>query len=111
MKKKSFLYFLIPIVALGCFIPIYWNYASHYEEQEAKRQAQIRQGKLNDLAEQDRLRLKAVQEANDAQEKRKKEKPSGRPRRPSARRSARTPCRPGPRPRAKATGSRIRSID
>jgi hypothetical protein len=74
MKKKSLLYFLIPVAALLCFIPIYWNYSSHYEEAEAQRDAIVRQGKLNELAAQDRLRQKAVQDALDAQARRKKEK-------------------------------------
>jgi hypothetical protein len=74
MKKKSLLYFLIPVVAVLFFIPIYWNYLSHYDEREADRQATILEGKKEEIAEQDRMRQKAVQDALDAQEKRKKEK-------------------------------------
>jgi ABC-type Na+ efflux pump permease subunit len=74
MKKKSILYFLIPVVALLGFIPIYWNYSSHFEDAQAQREATVRQGKLNELKEQDRLRQKAVQDALDAQDRRKKEK-------------------------------------
>jgi hypothetical protein len=74
MKKKSLLYFLIPVVALLCFVPIYWNYSSHYEEEQAQRDAVVRQAKLSELAAQDNLRRKAVQDALDSQARRKKEK-------------------------------------
>jgi hypothetical protein len=74
MKKKSIIYFLIPIAALVIFVPFYWNYSTHYEEVMANREAAIQKAKNDELAEQDRLRQKAVQDALDAQAKRQQQK-------------------------------------
>ena len=74
MKKKSALYIFVPIIALVLFFAYYWNFSSHYEQVQADRvTAQKRQVEANRL-EQDKLRLKAVNDAIAAQAKRKAER-------------------------------------
>jgi len=74
MKKKSSLYLLFPIVLLVLFGAYYWNFSAGYEEKQEARAAQIRKQHEDKIAEDNRLRLKAVNDALAAQKKRKEER-------------------------------------
>jgi len=73
-KKTTLLYFLVPIVLLLIFGPIFWRYDAGYEEREVQRAAAIRQSKIAAIAEQDKLRQQAIDESLVTQAKRQKEK-------------------------------------
>jgi len=73
-KKNARFYFLIPIVALAAFIPFEWHFSANYEQIQEQRAAQTRQDKIAKIAEQDRQRQKAIEEAVATQAKRAKEK-------------------------------------
>ena len=74
MKKKTLIYFLIPIAALVLFIPFYWNYASHYEGRIAKMEADKEQARKTEIDSQNRMHEQAVKDAIASQEKHKQEK-------------------------------------
>jgi len=74
MKKKSSLYLILPIVFLVLFGAYYWNFSAGYEEKQEARAAQIRKQHEDKIAEDNRLRLKAVNDALAAQKKRKEER-------------------------------------
>lgn len=72
--KKSYLYFIVPLVMTAIFGVYYWQYASGYEARLAamdKKQADERQQKLDQEA---KAREKAVADAVALAEKRKAEK-------------------------------------
>jgi len=72
--KKTYVYFLVPLLALIVFGAIYWNFLSTFDaKEEAKRKADKdkREAKLRLEAEN---REKAIKGALDAQERRKKER-------------------------------------
>jgi hypothetical protein len=88
MKKKTYVYFLAPIVGLLIFSVIYWNYASDYDariEAMEKKIRDERRAKIDEenaakkkavdealVAQKERQRLKAEKEAKDAEEKEKR---------------------------------------
>ena len=72
--KKSYVYFIAPLVGLGLFAGVYWKYASTYDaklEAAAAAQRKIKEGKIHD---ENLLKKKAVEDAIAAQERRKQEK-------------------------------------
>ncbi len=75
MKKKTgILYFLIPIVALVAFVPVFLKFNASYEAGEAARAAATRQAKIATIAEQDRLRQKAIEDSLVTQKRRAADK-------------------------------------
>jgi len=74
MKKKNSLYLLVPIVLLVLFGAYYWNFSASYEQKQEERAAQIRKQRADKIDEDNRLRLKAVNDALAAQKKRKEER-------------------------------------
>src|SRR5471030_844219 len=73
-KKTTLLYFLIPIAAVIAFIPVFWSFNSNYEADEAKRAEVVHQKKISEIAEQDRLRQKAIDDSLVTQARRQKER-------------------------------------
>lgn len=72
--KKSYVYFIAPVVGVAIFGAVYWKYAAGYEakiEAMAKKQADERKAKIDKDNEAKRA---AVEAAVASQEKRKKEK-------------------------------------
>lgn len=72
--KKSYVYFIAPLVGLGLFAGVYWKYASTYDarlEAAATAQRKIKEGKIHD---ENMLKKKAVEDAIAAQDRRKQEK-------------------------------------
>ena len=72
--KKSQVYIIAPLVALVCFVTYYLNFSREYEHKQAEKAAAIQKTKDEALQEQNRMRLRAVQEALAQQERRKEEK-------------------------------------
>jgi hypothetical protein len=73
-NKATVLYFVVPIVLVLIFIPIFWRFNSTYEAKEAQRAEVIHQKKVEAIAEQDRQRQKAIDESLVTQARRQKEK-------------------------------------
>lgn len=73
-KKTTLLYFLIPIVAVIIFIPIFWRFNANYEANEAKRAEAIHEAKVAAIAQQDKLRQQAIDESLVTSARRQKEK-------------------------------------
>ena len=72
--KKTYVYFLVPLIGLIAFGAVYWNFSSGYEAkvaQKAKVQRDIREEKLRVEAKN---REQAIKDALAAQERRKVEK-------------------------------------
>jgi len=74
MKKKSSFYFLVPLLFLILFGAYYWNFTAGYEQKQEARAAQIKKQHDDKVAEDNRLRLKAVNDALASQAKRKAER-------------------------------------
>jgi colicin import membrane protein len=72
--KKTYVYFLVPILGLVAFAAVYWNFNRTYEAKLADRQRVIREQKEEKLRLEAKSREKAIQDALAAQEKRKAEK-------------------------------------
>lgn len=72
--KKSYVYFLVPLVGLIAFGAVYWNFNSKDEAREAAKRAAIRKAKDDKLAEEARNREQAIKDAIAAQERRKEER-------------------------------------
>jgi hypothetical protein len=72
--KKAYIYFLVPLLGVIAFGAVYWNFSTNYEKVEADRAAAIQKTKNDKLAEENRNREKAIQEANVAQQKKRDER-------------------------------------
>ena len=72
--KKAYIYFLVPVLGLVAFGAVYWNFSTNYEKVEADRAAVLQKVKNDKLADENRTREKAIQEANVAQQKKKEER-------------------------------------
>jgi hypothetical protein len=72
--KKTYVYFLVPILGLVAFAAVYWNFSQGYEARLAEKQRIIRQQKEDKLKVEAKNREKAIQDALAAQERRKAEK-------------------------------------
>jgi hypothetical protein len=74
MKKKTSVYIFFPAILLVIFAAYYWNFSTGFEEKvAAKERAQKAEREAKKL-EEDRLRLKAINDANAVSEKRKAER-------------------------------------
>ena len=74
MKKKSYLYFLVPLLGLIVFGAIYWNFSAGYEAEIARKEKVVRDAKEDKLRQEAKNREKAIKEALESQERRKAEK-------------------------------------
>jgi hypothetical protein len=72
--KKSYIYFLVPLIGLIAFGAVYWNFASGYEAKVAEKARVQREAKEAKLREEAKNREKAIKDALAAQERRKIEK-------------------------------------
>lgn len=72
--KKSYLYFLAPIVATAIFAGFYVKYASGYEEKLAAAERARVEAKTEKTKQENLLKKKAVEDALKQQEERKKAK-------------------------------------
>jgi colicin import membrane protein len=72
--KKTYVYFLVPLLGLIIFGAVYWNFNAGYEAKEAAKKAAIQQAKREKLEKEARDREIAIKDALAAQEKRKQEK-------------------------------------
>lgn len=72
--KKSYVYFLVPLLGLIAFGAVYWNFDAQYAEKEAAKQAAVRKGKEDKLAAEAKNREQAIKDALAAQERRKVER-------------------------------------
>ena len=72
--KKTYVYFLIPIIALAVFSVVYWNFSTKYEKNQADMAAKARQQKEADIERENADKKKAYDEAVAAADLRKKQK-------------------------------------
>ena len=72
--KKSYVYFIAPLVGVALFGAVYWKYDSEFEAKEAAANKKIRDDKEAKILKENESKKKAVEDAIAAQEKRKKEK-------------------------------------
>ena len=72
--KKSFVYFLAPIVGLIIFGAVYWNFSSGYEAKEAAKALTIKQDKEAKLMAQAKANEQAIKDANAGVARRKLER-------------------------------------
>ena len=72
--KKTYLYFLLPLVGLALFGVVYYQFSKDYEVNAEKREAAARATKEAQVEEENRNRTKAMDEALAAKKKRDAEK-------------------------------------
>jgi hypothetical protein len=72
--KKTYVYFLVPIIGLIAFGAVYWNFSAGYEAKLAQKAALVRQAKEEKLRKEAKDREIAIKEALASQERRKAEK-------------------------------------
>lgn len=72
--KKSYLYFIVPLVLTALFGVVYHRYASVYEQRLAQIDEQKKEERRKKLEEEAKQREKAIADAVAQTEKRKKEK-------------------------------------
>lgn len=72
--KKSYIYFLVPLIGLIAFGAVYWNFSAGYEAKLADKARVQREAKEAKLREEAKNREKAIADALEAQERRKIEK-------------------------------------
>ena len=72
--KKTYVYFLVPLLGLIIFGAVYWNFNAGYEAKEAAKKAAVEQTKRAKLEKEAKDREIAIKDALAAQEKRKQEK-------------------------------------
>jgi hypothetical protein len=72
--KKTYLYFLIPLVAMIAFSAYYWNFTASYDEREAAKAAEVQRVQQSQRDEEAVQRQKAVDDAFAAQQRRKLER-------------------------------------
>ncbi|MEY2880396.1 MAG: hypothetical protein RLZZ15_2776 [Verrucomicrobiota bacterium] len=72
--KKSYLYFIVPLVGVAVFFGFYLKASKEYEAIEANQAAKVRKEKEEKLRKEQADRSKAVQDALAAQEVRKVER-------------------------------------
>jgi colicin import membrane protein len=74
MKKKTLIYFLVPLLGLLGFGAVYWNFNAGYEAKEAAKVAAIKHAKELKLQKEAHDREVAIKDAIAAQDRRKAEK-------------------------------------
>lgn len=72
--KKSYIYFLVPLIGLIAFGALYWNFKEGYEEKLAEKTRIQRMEREEKLMAEAKNREKAIKDAVAAQERRKVEK-------------------------------------
>jgi colicin import membrane protein len=72
--KKTYVYFLVPLVGLIIFGAIYWNFSASYEAKEAEKARIAKEAKEEKLRAEARNREQAIKDAIAGQERRKKER-------------------------------------
>lgn len=72
--KKTYLYFLVPLIGLIAFGGLYWNFSKGYEAKLAEKARIVREAKEEKLRAESKNREQAIKEALVAQERRKVEK-------------------------------------
>jgi hypothetical protein len=74
MKKKTSVYIFFPILLLVLFSAYYWNFSSGYEQKQAAKAAEVKRVHDEKVVEDNRLRLKAINDALAVQDRRKAER-------------------------------------
>lgn len=72
--KKSYLYFIVPLLLTAVFGVYYWRYASVYDERIAKIEAEHKADLDKKRSDEAKAREKAIADAQEQTEKRKKAK-------------------------------------
>jgi hypothetical protein len=72
--KKTYVYFLVPLLALIAFGAIYWNFLSTFDAKEEASRKAAKEKTEAKLRLEAQNREKAIKDALDAQERRKKER-------------------------------------
>lgn len=72
--KKSYIYFLVPLIGLIAFGAVYWNFSQGYEAKIAEKARLVRVAKEEKLKAEAQNREKAIKDAIAAQDRRKAEK-------------------------------------
>jgi hypothetical protein len=72
--KKTYIYFLVPLVGLIAFGALYWNFSAGYEAKLAEKARIVREAKDEKLRAEAKSREQAIKDAIVAQERRKVEK-------------------------------------
>jgi hypothetical protein len=72
--KKTYLYFLVPLIGLIAFGALYWDFSKGYEAELANKARVVRLAKEEKLKQEAKNREQAIKEALAAQERRKIEK-------------------------------------
>ncbi|MEO7597430.1 MAG: hypothetical protein ABIV50_00755 [Opitutus sp.] len=72
--KKSYVYFLVPLILLIAFGAVYWNFSSGYEAEIDRKAKVVREAKDEKLRVEAKNREQAIKDALVAQERRKVEK-------------------------------------
>jgi hypothetical protein len=72
--KKSYIYFLVPLIGLIAFGAVYWNFSAGYEAELAEKARIQREAKEEKLRAEAKNREVAIKDALAAQERRKVEK-------------------------------------
>lgn len=72
--KKTYVYFLVPLLALIAFGAIYWNFLSTYDAKEEARHKAEKDKIEEKLKLEAKNREKAIKDALESQERRKKER-------------------------------------
>lgn len=72
--KKTYVYFLVPIIGVIAFGAVYWNFSEGYEAKLAAKAAQAKAEKVEKLRIEAQNREQAIKDALAAQERRRAEK-------------------------------------
>lgn len=69
--KKSYLYFIAPLIGLAIFGAVYWQYASTYDAKNEAAEKKLRADREEKIRKDNELKKSAVEAAVKAQEERK----------------------------------------
>ncbi len=72
--KRTYVYFIIPLLGMAVFGAYYWNFTQNYDEREAQKVAEEQKIRDAERASEAQLRQKAVDDAFAQQIKRKAER-------------------------------------
>lgn len=72
--KKTYVYFLVPLIGLIAFGALYWNFSSGYQAELAQKARVQREARDDKLRVEAKNREQAIKDALSAQERRKVEK-------------------------------------
>ncbi len=72
--KKTYVYFLVPLIGLIIFGAVYWNFSAGYEAKEAEKVQKTKDAKAEKLRQEAKNREQAIKDAIAGQERRKKER-------------------------------------